>query len=423
MIHRCSRIFDLKFVRPAIVGLLLVTITGTSYGPTDAAPRQPLKSRNKLNRSKMRADFERKQREFDRKWKQREKERKARRKQSKLGSTGSGTSSAASRNGFGYRLSSGKSFAYSVVFSWQSGRKKYRIVGKPYYNVRHKSGRNATLMVLGRFRYLVKRENDDGFRHVPSKDYWAGSVKVLDERGVARGGRKGSGTLELPYLMTEFVSIPSLVTPFLPHNADGKEGKRQPAVLTQSAQGPTIWTGFTSSGNTGYHDKWVEAKPLSSSKVRLDIQHGFNRDGKKFSAVYQSSGTFNQSEGLLEKSDGTYRLVENGKSLKVSVVVRRLYGKKLDDARQAAMKDFDEMPKAAQPVEIARKPVSSKLRPNYGRSNLPAKGTAVSYYDDKMSQHYRVIYLGRNTEREVKIRFEGSGETRFVRPSSLGKLN
>lgn len=393
-------------------------------------PGQPSKdlfaSGKKLDRKAIRAEIEKTRREIEQRRREMEKSRSktSRRRTTRKRTTRKRTTASVKKAGpsFAYRVSRGQKFAYAVELAWKEGGVEKRIVGKPLYQVRYQTGNKSTMLVVGRFRHLRKNPEEENFRHLARQDYWLESVQNLGSQNLGAGGRKAVGELAVPYLMEEFVTLRQLVIPHLPYAEDGKEGKTEDAVLQHSANGPTLWRGFTGSGGQGKSFSSVTAKPLGGSSVQLDIRRGFKNKADNFSAVYASSGIFDKSRGLMEKLRGTYTVVEGGKKLTVSINVQRLYSDGLAKAKTAAQQAMQEMPNAALPVEAMRKPLASTYRQSYSADRMPRQGDAVGYYDEAMNQHFRAIYLGRRSDGEAKIQFSGSREIRYVRPSKLKQL-
>ncbi|TWU09377.1 hypothetical protein CA54_46180 [Symmachiella macrocystis] len=385
----------------------------------------------KLDRNAIRAEIEKARREMEKKQREMEKSRSknSRRRSTRNRSTRSRltrkrSTSRVSTAGpaFGYRVATGQKFAYSVQLAWRVGGVEKRIVGQPLYQVRYRNGSKSTMLVVGRFRHLRKKTDEENFRHLARQDYWLQSVQNLESKNLGAGGHPAVGDVDLPYLMDEFVTLRQLVIPHLPYAEDGKEGKSENAVLTHSADGPTIWRGFTGSGSQGKSFSSVTAKPLGGSSVQLNIRRGFENKADNFSAVYSSSGIFDKSRGLMASLRGTYTLVEGGKKLTVSINVQRLSGEGLAKAKTTAQQDMQEMPNAALPVEAMRKPLASTYRESYSANRMPRQGAAVGYFDESMNQHFRAIYLGQRSDGEAKIQFSGSREIRYVRPSKMKQL-
>jgi len=384
------------------------------------------KSGKKLDTSKIKAEIEKTRREIEQKRREMQKSREKPQQSSELSKDlhkNLPKSSGLKSSALSYRVKTGQKIAYLVEMSWLSNEGENRIVGKPLFHVRYRSGDKSTVLVVGRFQHFLKKRPDEPFQYLSGRDYWMGSVKNLEAQHFGEGGRKPVGELAWPYLMGEFVSVPQLMMPHLPYAENGKEGKRENAVLTHTQNGTSLWRGFTGSGNQGEAFRSVEAKPLSSSTVQLDIRSGFVMKSSGFSAVYSALGDFDKSRGLLESLHGTYTLVDNGQTQKVTIDVRRLFGEDLKTANEEAQQNMQKMPSAVVPVEIMRTPLSSKHRAAYSANELPRKGETVGYYDNDMNQHYQVIYLGRGAEKDVKIQFAGSGEIRYVAPGKLTKLN
>lgn len=323
-----------------------------------------------------------------------------------------------------YRFTPGRQFAYLVHMEWESAGKTHRILGRPFYHVRYQKRSKSATLVLGHFRHFVKGQEEEEFRALPQKDYWMPSVEVLSERGVAGFGQAGKGMLHLPFLMGKFVDVPSVVMPTLPRGF-GAEGGEGPCVIMQSANGVTLWEDFTSDDpqNTGRVTRLIDVRPLGNSLAHVDVKRGFVVQATGFSAMYVSQGTFDLSEGLLQKSQGVYELKDNGQTTRVSVSVRRLSGSEFELARKDALETMSELPKGVMPLALARKPIDLFLPGHYSVAEPPRPNKVAGYYDKSMDQYFEVIVLEQSASDKVKIRFQGSEEIQTVRPTDLVKTS
>lgn len=410
--RRSPSTWPLRFVG----GLLLITSAATAVGQSSFESRaRALRAEHDRKRREFDAEFKRTQREFERSWN----EQKSDRTTSSL----SRPQTPAKRPALSYRFPAGRRFAYSVRIEWEHDGKSIRLVGRPYYQILHEVGSKSTALVVGRFRRFLPTADDEEFRHDPARDYWMGTCVVLDDDGIEATPRDGRGGLDLPYLMTKMVSLPTLIMPNLPPGIGATEGRSEPAVLTTSRKGPLIWSGFVSKiGLTGRSFHYIRSSSLSSHAVRLDIECGFERENDPMSAVYAAQGTFDLSEGLLRELQATYRLKRHGGSVQASVSVRLLAGDEFAQAADAAMHDIEALPKDHMPQELARTPIDLFLPQAYGVDDLPEPGTIVGHYDKSMRQYFLVMFVKRTTPTLSRIRFEGSGETRLVHPASITRL-
>ena len=327
-----------------------------------------------------------------------------------------------------YQLRSGQQFAYQVFLEWSTVSLTHRVVSMPFYQVRYEFGSNQSrkkaVMALAHYQHYVKGDGDAHFRLSARGDYWSHPALIFESRGIASYGHDEFGEIELPYLLKQLVSINHFVFPPLPYNVDGKLYSDSPAVVQQTRNGVTLWTGFTSSsGGTGRVRHSTVAQPAGNSVVKLEILHAFNQGLEDFSAVYETQGRFDLTEGLLTDSQGTYTLKDGNESTEVTIIVKRLFGAEFEKAKQTAIADLRNAPQDVVPVEFNRQQVELFLPHYFTVNELPAVNQQVGYYDDRMDQYFVVTFLERLNAHDAKVRFEGSGETIVVPPGKLCQLS
>lgn len=327
-----------------------------------------------------------------------------------------------------YGLKAGKEFGYEVVLAWKTGSLLHQVVGRPFYQVRYQFGSEQTpkyaVLALAHFQHYVAQEGDTQYRLSSKGDYWSHPVLIFGERHITHRAHDQWGDPDLPFLMSELISLDRMIFPPLPQLVGGDTFSDEPGAITVTRGNVTLWEGFTSSGSGGgrvVHKS--ESQSANGSRIQLKEQHSFIQGAGGVSAVYQGNSTFDTREGLLDLLQGTYSLQDGKDSAELTVTVKRLSGADLETAKQAAMADLRKGPQEVIPVEFNRKPIQLTLPKSYSSTELPAVNEKVGYYDERMDQHFEMTFVEQVSTHEVKIRYEGSGEILIVKPAAMRRLS
>ncbi len=245
-----------------------------------------------------------------------------------------------------YDWTEGQQFAFSVAIQWSDGQYDHRVSGAPYYHVRSVEGSRATLLVIGRFRHAVKKPGETEYRTLKSWDYWTPTIQTIGKRSIEDYGNKEAGDMRLPFLMTEFVNLPLVLTPSLPTVFDRKTGRTESAVISRTANGATLWEGFTSSRGAGKVSRYREAKPFGGS-VQIEEDEGLDHGDVQI--AYKATTLLDSSTGLVRSVSGRYSMKTGNESTVASISVRRLSGSPLNAAKKAAFENLDHLPSSLVP--------------------------------------------------------------------------
>ncbi len=246
-----------------------------------------------------------------------------------------------------YKWSAGQQFGFSVTIQWSDNQYSHRVTGTPFYHVRSIDGSKATILVIGRFRHAVKKPDEDDYRILKSYDYWIPTIQKIGRRSIEDFGNRAAGDMRLPYLMSEFVNLPLMLTPSLPTTFDRRIGKTQPAVLSRTANGVTLWEGFTkSNGAAGEVSRYRESKSMGGT-VQIVEDEAFEQGD--LAITYKATTLVEMSTGLVRSVSGRYAAKSDEQTTVATISVRRLSGNQLAAAKKTAFDDLDRLPPSLVP--------------------------------------------------------------------------
>jgi hypothetical protein len=325
------------------------------------------------------------------------------------------SSQAAADEKLEYKLRAGQAFAYSVKIEWTDSNRQHRLTGKPYYQVHHKNGSKAVMMVVGRLRY--ESNNGRGWRRNSSHDYWFGTDLTIDERADRVDAMIGRGGDICPESVAGYVC--DLIFPELPyHDSDtlkgGETSKLMELNFGSQAHGK-------SRVRTGQSKRRTKARPIGAELVQLETNNQYITADKTLQSFYQGRATFDKQIGALLEHKVISKENDSGDKYEVFLRAHRIRSAEgLAAAKAQANQDYAQLPAELAPVRFTRKRIKTvRLPQGYTMDRLPKKGTVAAYYDSKYDETYAVQYVEAVGDYEVLIRFVGSGETREIHVGNM----